>query len=64
MILSQNDVGNVCLLGFAKAMQYRSKFQKICYGTHPCPKLVFYFFAFETFPTHSPTTPHYPPSTY
>jgi hypothetical protein len=33
MILSQNDVGIACLLGFAKAMQYLSKFQKMCYGT-------------------------------
>jgi hypothetical protein len=32
MILSQNDVGITFLLGFAKAMQYPSKFQKICYG--------------------------------
>jgi hypothetical protein len=32
MILSQNDVGIDCLLGFGKAMQYTSKFQKICYG--------------------------------
>jgi hypothetical protein len=32
MVLSQNDVGIVCFLGFAKAMQYLSKFQKICYG--------------------------------
>jgi len=31
MILSQNDVGNACLLGFVKGMQYLSKFQKI-YG--------------------------------
>ncbi len=31
-ILSQNDVGIVFRLGFAKALQYLSKFQKICYG--------------------------------
>jgi len=33
MILSQNDVGTIFLLGFAKVMQYLSKFQNICYGT-------------------------------
>jgi hypothetical protein len=32
-MLSQNDVGITCFLGLAKAMQYPSKFQKICYGT-------------------------------
>jgi hypothetical protein len=32
MILSQNDACIVFLLGFARAMQYPSKFQKICYG--------------------------------
>ncbi len=32
MILLQNDASIVCLLGFAKAMQYTSKYQKICYG--------------------------------
>jgi hypothetical protein len=32
MILSQNDVGISFLLGFARALQYLSKFQKICYG--------------------------------
>ncbi len=31
-ILLQNDVGIVCFLGFATAMQYPLKFQKICYG--------------------------------
>jgi hypothetical protein len=33
MILSQNDVGIAFLLGFDRALQYPSKFQKICYGT-------------------------------
>jgi hypothetical protein len=33
MILLQNDVGIAFLLGFAKAMQYAFKFQKICNGT-------------------------------
>jgi hypothetical protein len=28
-----NDVGIFFLLGFARATQYPSKFQKICYGT-------------------------------
>jgi hypothetical protein len=32
-ILLQNDVVIIFLLSFAKAMQYPSKFQKICYGT-------------------------------
>jgi hypothetical protein len=51
-ILLQNDVDNVCVLGFAKAMQYPSKFQKICYGAQPHPPpSVFFFFSFETFPT-------------
>jgi hypothetical protein len=40
----------------------RSKF---FFGTlfspHPSPS---FFFAFETFPTHPPTTPHWPPLTY
>ncbi len=31
-ILLQNDVGIAFLLGFARALQYPSKFQKICYG--------------------------------
>jgi hypothetical protein len=34
MILSQNDVGIIFLLGFVKAMQYPSKFQMICYGAN------------------------------
>jgi hypothetical protein len=33
MILLQNDVGIAFLLGFAKAMQYPSKFENISYGT-------------------------------
>jgi hypothetical protein len=32
MILSQNDVGIAFILDFDRAMQYPSKFQKICYG--------------------------------
>ncbi len=32
MILSQNGVGIVFLLGFARAMQYPSKFKNIYYG--------------------------------
>jgi hypothetical protein len=63
-MLSQNDVGNAYLLGFARAMQYPSKIQKICYGPHLHPHLGFFVFAFETFPTHPPTTPHCPPLTY
>jgi hypothetical protein len=31
MTLLQNDVGIGCFIGFVKAMQYLSKFQKICY---------------------------------
>jgi hypothetical protein len=33
IILLENDVGIAFLIGFAKAMQRFSKFQKICYGT-------------------------------
>jgi len=59
MILLQNDAGNACLLGFAKAMQYPSKFQKICYGVHPhSPRGFFFFFCFWNF-SYPPT--YYPP---
>jgi hypothetical protein len=62
MILLQNDVGNACPLGFARAMQYLSKFQNICYGAHAHPQTNFFFIlTFESLPTHPPTNPHYPP---
>jgi hypothetical protein len=32
MILLQNDVDIAFIIGFARVMQYLSKFQKICYG--------------------------------
>ncbi len=38
-------------------------FWKLYFVPAPHP-VFFFFFAFETFPTHPPTTPHGPPSTY
>ncbi len=56
-----NDVGNACLLGFDKAMQFLSKFQKICYGAPP-PDF-FFFFCFWIF-SHPSITPDCPLLTY
>jgi hypothetical protein len=53
----QNDVVNVCLLGFARAMQYPSKFQRYFMEPIPTCFLFIYLFAFKTFLTHPPTTP-------